>query len=109
MITPLVKFVNRRGFPCIESNSTTGTATFVFDNYKLIQSEFSGGFWVRINQTVATGTDAVFFTINGVNDSTIPVYLSNGTQATLANFETTGGGVFLMFYDRNINRLQLIA
>lgn len=112
VITPLVKFVNRRGFPCVESNTVTEdgtTTTFVFDNHRLIQSGFSGGFWVRINQVVATGTNVVQFTITGVSDSTIPVYLSNGEQATLADLETTGGGVFLFFYDRNINRLQLIA
>ena len=71
MITPLVKFVNRRGFPCIESNSITGTATFVFDNYKLIQSEFSGGFWVRINQTVATGTYVFKISFDGYGVSSV--------------------------------------
>lgn len=111
MITPLVKFVNRRGFPCVESNSINEdgtTTTFVFDNHHLIQSGFSGGFWVRLNQAVS-GTNVVQFTITGVSDSTLPLYLSNGSQATLGDVETTGGGVFLCFYDRNANRLQLIA
>ena len=106
----LVKFVNRRGFPCVESNSNTEdgtTTTFVFDNHRLLESGFSGGFWVRLNQAVTTGTNVVQFSIIG--GSTLPLYLSNGTQATLANVETTGGGVFLCFYDRNNNRLQLIA
>ena len=112
MITPLVKFVNRNGFPCVESNSVTsndGVSTVAFDNHRLIQSGFSGGFWVRIVQSVETGTDTIQFTINGVSNSTLPLYLSNGTQATAANITTTGGGVFLCFYDRNANRLQLIG
>ena len=112
MITPLVKFVNRRGFPCVEStaiNTDGTTSTFVFDDHKLISSGFSGGFWVRIPQTIETGTNVVQFTITGVSGTTIPVYLSNGEQATLADFVTTGGGVFLCFYDRIANRLQLIA
>lgn len=112
VITPLVKFVNRRGFPCVEStaiNEDGTTNTVVFDNHRLIQSGFSGGFWVRIPQTVTTGTNVVQFTITGVSDSTLPLYLSSGEQATLADIATTGGGVFLCFYDRNANRLQLIA
>lgn len=106
----IVKSVNRRGFPCVESNSSNedGTTTsFIFENHRLIETGFSGGFWVRLNQVVTTGTNVVQFTITG--GSTLPLYLSNGEQATLADVETTGGGVFLCFYDRNANRLQLIG
>lgn len=112
MINPLVRFVNRTGFPCIESASISSdgtTSTITFDNHRLIQGGFSGGFWVRIPQTIVTGTDVVQFTITGVSGSTLPLFLSGGEQATLADIITTGGGVFLCFYDRPANRLQLIA
>lgn len=108
----LVKYVNRTGFPCIESASVSSdgtTTTVTFDNHRLIQKGFQGGFWIRIPQTIETGTDVVQFTITGVSGSTLPLNLSTGVQATVADIATTGGGVFLIFYDRVANRLQLIA
>lgn len=108
----LVRFVNRTGFPCIESASVSSdgtTTTITFNNHNLIQRGFQGGFWVRFPQTIETGTDVVQFTITDVSGSTLPLNLSTGEQATTANIATTGGGVFLIFYDRVANRLQLIA
>lgn len=105
-----LKFANRNGFPCIEATSVTsdGTNTTVAFNPHFGSNNFFGGFWVKIPQTVATSTQPLQFTTVGVSGSTVPVYLSTGAQATVANIETTGGGIFLLFYDRDSNKVFLI-
>lgn len=105
-----LKFANTRGFPCIESTSITsdGTNTTVSFNAHQGSNNFFGGFWVKINQSVTTSTEPLYFTTTGVSGSTIPVYLSTGLQATVANIVTTGNGIFLLFYDRDNNRVTLI-
>lgn len=106
-----LRFSNQRGFPCIEATSVTsdGTNTTVSFNPHQGSSNFFGGFWVKIPQNVATSTEPLQFTTTGVANSTVPVYLASGTQATVANIVTTGGGVFLLFYDRDNNRVTLIG
>ena len=107
----LLKYANRIGFPCIESTAVTsdGTNTTVSFNPHQGSVNFFGGFWVKISQTVVTGTEPLQFTTTGVSGSTIPVYLQSGTQATVANIVTFGGSVFLCFYDRDNNRVTLIS
>jgi len=107
VLNTFLRYVNRTGFPCIESNSVTtdGTVTTInFESGRLLVNNFQGGFWVRIPQEIETGTNTIQF-----SSPTLPVYLSSGEQATAADFATTGGGVFLVFFDRTANRLQLIA
>lgn len=106
----LLKFANRTGFPCIESvgvNSNGTTTTVSFNPHQGSQN-FFGGFWVKIAQTVATSTEPLQFTTIGVTGSTVPVYLPTGIQATVANIATTGEGIFLLFYDRDNNKVTLI-
>jgi len=57
---------------------------------------------------VATSTELLQFTTIGVTGSTVPVYLPTGIQATVANIATTGEGIFLLFYDRDNNKVTLI-
>lgn len=107
-----LRFSNVNGFPNLEAVSVTsdGTNTTVaFNSYPLSQSNrFFGGFWVKIPQAVAAGTEPLLFTTVGVNGSTVPVYLSDGTQATVASIATSGGSIFLFFYDRDSGRVQKI-
>lgn len=107
----LLRFSNRIGFPCIESTgvASDGTNTTVSFSSHQGSPNFFGGFWIKIPQTVATSTEPLLFTTVGVSGSTVPVYLSSGVQATVANIATTGGGVFLCFYDRDNNRVTLIS
>lgn len=107
----VLRFSNRTGFPCIESTGVTsdGTNTTVSFNPHWGSNNFFGGFWVKIAQNVATGTEPLQFTTVGVPGSTVPVYLPTGVQATVANIATTGGGVFLLFYDRDNNKVTLIS
>lgn len=109
-----MKFVNRNGFPCVESRSISsdgsGTTTIAFNRHNyLITNYFAGGFWIKIAQTLATGTDVIQFTIDNLPSFTTPLYLSTGDQATAADLVSDGNGVHLCFYDRDSNRLQLIA
>ena len=109
-----LKFVNQGGFPTIQSVSTTtsGTVTtFSFNEYPYRQTHrFSGGFWVKIPTAVAeTDTNTVQFDTLGISGSAVPVYLPNGAQATVANFTSTSQQIRLCFYDRDSNRVQLIA
>ncbi len=106
----LLKFSNRIGFPNIEAVSVTsdGTNTTVNFNPHTGGQNFFGGFWVKIPQTVVTGTEPLQFSTVGVSNSTVPVYLQTGAQATVANIVTSGGSVFLCFYDRDNNRVTLI-
>ena len=107
----LLKYANRFGFPCIESTSVTsdGTNTTVSFNPHQNGDNFFGGFWVKIGQNVATSTEHLQFETTGVVGSTIPVYLQTGVQATVADIVTSGGGIFLLFYDKDNNRVTLIS
>lgn len=106
----MLKFSNRIGIPNIEATGVTsdGTNTTVSFNARTGSQNFFGGFWVKIPQTVATSTQPLFFTTTGVANSTVPVYLQTGAQATAASIVTSGGSVFLCFYDKDNNRVTLI-
>ena len=107
-----LKFSNRNGFPCIEATSVTsdGTNTTVtFNSHPLVQTgRFFGGFFFKIAQAVTTSTEPLYFTTSGVQNSTVPIYLANGTQATVASIASTGPAVYEAFYDSDNNRVQLI-
>ena len=112
MAEVLLKRLNTRGIPAIQSiavNTVDNVTTVTFNNHPYVQDRFAGGFWVKIAQTIAPGTDVVQFTTSGVPNSTVPLYLYDGTQATAANIASTGKGVHLCFYDSDSKQLQLIA
>ena len=109
-----LKFVNQSGFPAIQSiNETTSgnNTTFSFNDHPYRQTHrFYGGFFVKIPQVnETTAGNLVFFDTQGVGGSTVPVYLYSGAQATIANFTSSISQVRLCFYDRDNNRVQLIA
>lgn len=106
-----MKFSNRTGFPNIEAVSVVSdgtTTTISFNPCSYLGNDFYGGFWVKIPQAVTTSTEPVQFTTVGVSNSTVPVYLSSGTQATVADFVSTGPAIYLAFHDKDNNRVQLI-
>lgn len=111
----LLKFANQSGFPCIEAvsvSSETSTLTVNFNPHGYRNSHlFYGGFWVKIPQAITTTSDSaksLQFATVGVSGSTVPVYLANGSQATDGAIASTGNGVYLAFYDRDNNRVQLM-
>lgn len=113
-MTQWLKFVNQGGFPAIQSiNETTNgnNTTFSFNDHPYRQTHrFYGGFFVKIPQVnETTAGNLVFFDTQGVGGSIVPVYLYSGAQATIANFTSSISQVRLCFYDRDNNRVQLIA
>lgn len=109
----VLKFSNQGGFPLLEAINVAsdGTNTTVsFNNHPWRQTNrFFGGFFVKITQAVTTSAEPLQFSTNGVSGSTVPVYLSNGTQATVADIVSTGPAIYMAFYDRDTNRVQLLG
>lgn len=108
----ILRFSNRMGFPNLEATSVTsdGTTTTVSFNAHpfMLRNNFFGGFWVKIPQAVTTSTQPLQFTTTGVPNSTVPVYMPDGTQATVASIASTGPAVYLFFYDRDTNRVSRV-
>lgn len=107
-----LKFSNGGGFPNLEAVSVTsdGTNTTVEFNPHpyVLSNRFYGGFWVKIPQAVTTSTQPLQFSTKGVPNSTVPVYVAGGAQATVAAIASTGPGVHLCFYDRDSNRTEIL-
>lgn len=106
---------NRQGFGMLEVQSitTSGTVTtFNFNDHpQRRMANFFGGFWVKVpqNTTAITATNTVEFNTLGELGSNIPLYKFDGSQATMADFSTTGGGVRLCFYDKVANRVMIVG
>lgn len=105
-------YCNRAGIPCIESQSvslSTTACTFMFKNHPFLNSNFQGLVAVKINQTFEAPTTAVpiqFSTINNA-DATNIVKTYNGANVTTTTWN--GTGIYLMFFDRSTNTLQMIG
>lgn len=104
-------FCNRNGIPCIESQSvnlTTTACTFMFRDHPFRNQAFQGFIVVKINQTFEAPTTAVpiqFSTINAANSTNI-VKTYAGANVTTSTWK--GPGIYLLFYDRTSDTLQLI-
>lgn len=114
-MTQWLKFVNQGGIPAIQSVSvnTNGTVTtFSFNNHPYRQTNrFYGFFAVKISQDTSaiTGTNTVQFDTQGVGGSTVDVYQPNGQIATVSELTSLGQSIYLCFYDRDNNRVQIIS
>ena len=107
----LLKVSNKGGFPCIESignNLTSTSSTYIFNAHQFVNNNFYGGLFIKITDTPTAPETAVpiQFTTAGVANSTIPVLNAQGTALTTATFP--GNGIYLAFYDRDTNNLQLL-
>ena len=107
----LLRFSNKGGFPCIEStgnNLTSTSSTYIFNAHQFVNNNFYGGLFIKITDTPTAPETAVpiQFTTAGVTNSTIPVLNAQGTALTTATFP--GNGIYLAFYDRDTNNLQLL-
>lgn len=106
--------VNTKGFPTllgIPSLETIGaveTLVLTFQAHRELNSNWSGGFFVEIPSAIVTGAQPVVFRTQGVTGF-VPLMLFNGVQATAAALTTTTGGVVMCFYNRDSNKLQLMA
>ena len=102
-------FANRNGFPMIESNGVEVTETNVVVTIPNRAFNFlprRGMILFRLNTEIPAAGDAlpVVFSANGFQQQ---VTLVGGANAVGANFG--GIGVYLMFYDKLTNVLQLMT
>lgn len=108
-----LRLLNTRGIPAIESKSAAinaaGNMEITFNSHPYVRGRFAGGFWVKIGQVVASGPANVQFTTADVPNSTYPLYLQNGTQATAADIVSDGTSVHLCFFDTDNGKLILVA
>lgn len=112
MASTLLRFVNSRGIPTIESTGETLTTegeTFTFNSHPFVHSNFQGLIIVKISGTATAPSTAVpiYFTTNGVPNSTVGVYSAAGTAITTSTW--SGDGVYLFFYDRDTNILRQLT
>lgn len=102
---------NRQGIPCLESQGVSLTSTectFTFKNHNFLNSDFMGFIAVKLAQSITAPSSAVpivFSTLGtGARNTAMKV---NNAEMTTADY--AGPGVYLFFYDRSSNTLQLIA
>lgn len=100
--------VNINGIPCIESQSVTASATavtFTFNPQFMASPRFSGLIAVKIAVPADTASAAlpVQFSMGG---ETIALTQAGGDAVTGADLLA---GIYLVFYDRTSNILQLIG
>lgn len=109
MIPNPFTYVNRRGIADVVSTAVRVTAdnvVFSFPNHAFLTAWYKGMVLVHLNQAIPTGTTGtlpVLFETNGV---TQPLTTYNGDAVTAANI--TGTGVYICYFDRQTNTLQLI-
>jgi hypothetical protein len=108
----ILSMCNRNGFPCIESTGVTvdeNGVTFSFNPHIYINNNFQGAFFCKITDTYTAPETAVpvKFTTTGVANSTVNLVGYNNANITSAEFNATG--IFMCFYDRVSNVLQLLT
>ena len=109
-MTP-IRFANRNGFPCIETTGntlTTTASTYSFNSHPFVMNHFYGGLFIKVTNTPTAPETAVpvQFTTTGVTGSTVAVLDAQGVALTTSTFP--GDGIYLGFYDRDTDKLQLL-
>lgn len=104
------QYVNRRGVPVLSTGGVTVDADNVvisFSNHAFANSWYRGLVLVELAQSIPSGTTAtlpLFFESNGQKKA-LTTY--NGAAATVADIP--GTGVFLLWYDKQTDVLQLMT
>lgn len=104
------QYVNTRGIPTIQSTGVTvGTdaVTFSFRSTATAGTPFRGLLLVYLSDAIPEGTTATLpirFTSASAGTENVTTY--NGDPLTVADIP--GTGVYLLYYDRVANILQLI-
>lgn len=103
-------FANRNGIPLIESSSVEVTDTNVIvsiPNRAFRWLNNKGILLFRLNQAIPEGTTATLPIVFSSNDFTQPLTNVGNTPITVAQFSLTG--VYLVYYDKGANLLQLLT
>lgn len=105
-----INFCNRNGIPMLESSSVTvGTDSVVITlpNRAFRWLNDKGVVLFRLNQPIPEGTTETLPVVFSSNDFTQPLTNVGGTAITVA--QVTGTGVYLIYYDKNANLMQLLT
>lgn len=110
MANTILRFVNTRGIPCIETIGATLTTTgetFSFNSHPFLRTTFQGLFAVKVSGTPTAPETAVpiYFTTSG--GGTVQLYDAAGTALTTATWP--GNGVYLFWYDSTTNITRLMT
>lgn len=106
-------FVNRRGISLIESSAVTAdteNVAITIANRAFRYLDDRGVFLFRLNQAIPTDAAAlpIVFSWSGFTQTfTQPLTVVGGDAATGA--QLTGTGVYLVYYDKASNTLQLMT
>ena len=103
-------FSNRRGIPMLETSSVTVTDTNVVLNlpnraFRWLNDK--GIILLRLNTIIPEGTTGTLPVLFSSNDFTQPLTNIGGTAITAA--QITGTGVYLIYYDKDANIMQLLT
>ena len=103
-------FSNRRGIPLIETSSITVTDDNVVINipnrsFRWLNDK--GVILLRLNQVIPDGTTGTLPVVFSSNDFTQPLTNIGGTAITAA--QILGAGVYMIYYDKNANLMQLLT
>ena len=99
-------FANRNGIPMIESSSVTVSDDTVTISIPNRSFRFLNGTGLILFNTAIPAAGAALPIVFSSNEFTQPVTLTNGTAATDTQF--AGTGVYLLYYAKNANLMQLI-
>ena len=108
-INPINYMSNRGGIPRLQSTGVvvgTTDVQFTFNADATFSRNFSGLVLVRLAQAIPSGTTTTLPIMFGSSAGTQEVTTYNGAAVTVA--EITGTGIYLLYYDRATNTLQLI-
>ena len=103
-------FVNRNGIPLIESNQVTVTddnVVITIANRAFRWLNQKGVILFRLNQPILEGTTGTLPVVFSSNDFTQPLTNIGGTAITAA--QLVGTGVYLIYYDKDANIMQLMT
>lgn len=109
----VLKLANRQGIPCLEVVSIdvkTDRVVFNIANHPQFRENFQGLFLIRVDKTYAvpaSTTLPIKFATAGVPDSEIDLKGLGGIDFGTDDLNTTG--IYLLFYDRPTNILQIIS
>lgn len=103
-------FSNRRGIPLIETSSISVTDDNVVINipnrsFRWLNDK--GIILLRLNQAIPDGTTGTLPVLFSSNDFTQPLTNVGGTAITAA--QILGAGVYLIYYDKNANLMQMLT
>lgn len=109
MINPFY-FSNRGGVPKIDVQSVNVTTTnveFVLPNNAFRFLPENGLVLIRIGIAIPAGTTATLPLVFTSNDSTQALTKVGGVELTVADLPSTG--IYLLFYDKTGNQMQLLS